>query len=375
MKILHLNCNYIDTELHQVMIEKLNRFKLKNIVFVPIDVKRNLRRESSENIKIVRCFSKWDRLIFWYKQSKIYKQLVTKKIYEEVDLMHAYTLFSDGNCAWNVYNKYNIPYIVTIRNTDVNIFFKYMIHLRRTGIKIMRDAKFILFLSPSYKEEVFNKYVPKYLRDTLLSKTFIIPNGIDDFWLKNYPKIEKKTFENRVIKLIYVGKINKNKNIYSIQKAIKLLINEGWEASLTMIGKIEDKKVFEKLIKDKNSKYIASQDKENLLNLYREHDIFIMPSLTETFGLVYAEAISQGLPVIYSKGQGFDKQFEEGVVGFHVNSKSAVEIKDNILKIIKNYSNIQKNLSDSSKKFNWNNITSKYHTIYQMLLEERKGND
>ena len=38
--------------------------------------------------------------------------------------------------------------------------------------------------------------------------------------------------------------------------------------------------------------------------IYRENDIYVMPSIIETFGLVYAEAMSQGLPVIYTRGQG-----------------------------------------------------------------------
>lgn len=40
-----------------------------------------------------------------------------------------------------------------------------------------------------------------------------------------------------------------------------------------------------------------------------------MPSHKETFGLVYAEAMSQGLPIIYTKNQGFDGQFPDGYVG------------------------------------------------------------
>lgn len=58
-----------------------------------------------------------------------------------------------------------------------------------------------------------------------------------------------------------------------------------------------------------------------------------MPSFTESFGLVYAEAMSQGLPVIYSKGQGFDGQFAEGVVGYHVDAHDPEELCENIIKM------------------------------------------
>jgi glycosyltransferase involved in cell wall biosynthesis len=68
-----------------------------------------------------------------------------------------------------------------------------------------------------------------------------------------------------------------------------------------------------------------------LIDIYRANDIFVMPSFTESFGLVYAEAISQGLPVVYSIGQGFDRQFPEGEVGYHADPNSAQSVADAIL--------------------------------------------
>ena len=46
------------------------------------------------------------------------------------------------------------------------------------------------------------------------------------------------------------------------------------------------------------------ENKSELLGIYRSSSIFIMPSTGETFGLVYIEALSQSLPVIYTKGDG-----------------------------------------------------------------------
>ena len=39
-----------------------------------------------------------------------------------------------------------------------------------------------------------------------------------------------------------------------------------------------------------------------------------MPSKYETFGLVYPEAMSRGIPIVYTKNQGFDKYFEDGEI-------------------------------------------------------------
>ncbi len=86
------------------------------------------------------------------------------------------------------------------------------------------------------------------------------------------------------------------------------------------------------------------------------------------FGLVYPDAITQGLPVIYSKGQGFDEQFEEGAVGYHVDSKNEEEIADRIIDIRGNYETIFRNCIQLSDKFDWAKIAGEYQSMYRDCL-------
>lgn len=90
-----------------------------------------------------------------------------------------------------------------------------------------------------------------------------------------------------------------------------------------------------------------------------------MPSHHETFSLVHAEAMSQGLPVIYSRGQGFDGQFEDGVVGFSVQYDSPEEIAEKVIDIINNYEAISQNCVEKADKFDWDKIAGKYIEIYK----------
>lgn len=92
------------------------------------------------------------------------------------------------------------------------------------------------------------------------------------------------------------------------------------------------------------------------MDLYRANDIFVMPSITETFGLVYAEAMSQGISVVYSKQQGFDGQFKEGDVGYHVDPRSVEEITNAIKKILSNYNAMSERCISLVNKFEWSNI-------------------
>jgi glycosyltransferase involved in cell wall biosynthesis len=284
------------------------------------------------------------------------------------DVIHAYTLFTDGNAAMKLAKKYHKPYIVAVRNTDVNVFFAKLFYLRHRGIEIMRNAKKIIFLSEAYRKMVFKKYVPQIYSEESFAKTEIIPNGINDFWFENAPENNNKILSDPV-KLIYAGVINRNKNITTIQKAMAILRNEGLNSVLTVIGKVEDERELAIVKKDPYTTYLPAMSKESLIEQYRKNDIFVMPSFTETFGLVYVEAMSQGLPVIYSKGQGFDGQFGEGSVGFHCDAYDASDVANEIKKVVKNYSIFFKHNRIAAKMFNWMDISKEYFKIYRAINE------
>lgn len=371
MRILHINCNYILSTLHQLMIEELDSLGFENRVYVPTYDKNLSVIAPNDNVTVSECFKKWDRLVFDYKQSKIIKDIEKKFDVASFDCIHAYTLFTDGNCAKRLSEKYNVPYVVAVRNTDVNDFFRLMPHLRNRGVSVMRKAGAVFFLSEAYKKQVFDKYIPCKFRNDIAEKTQIIPNGIDDFWLENSPDIKTGDFSDKKTRLVYAGKIDKNKNISTTLKAVRILRENGRDVSLTVVGKISDKKEFKKISADRFTEYIAAQPKEKLMEIYRSHDIFVMPSFTESFGLVYAEAMSQGLPVVYSEGQGFDRQFPEGTVGFGVDSHSAEAVANAIVNISANYGTVTEAALRGARKFNWKEIVLRYSEVYENVEKNR----
>lgn len=367
MRILHINCNYIGTALHQLMIEKLDALGVENEVFVPTYDRNVAVIKPNANVYVSECFNKCDRLLFDYKQVKIIKAIEEHYDVKSFDLIHAYTLFTDGNAARELSEKYGIPYVVAVRNTDVNVFLKKIFFLRNRGIKTLLHADKVFFLSESYHKQVVGKYIPRKQTDRLNAKVDIIPNGIDDFWFANKP-ILKKDIDKSCINLIYAGGIDKNKNILSTQKAMGILRARGIQTHLTVVGKINDKAEYERIIRDNNTTYIPVQPKEKLIEIYRKNDIFVMPSIHESFGLVYAEALSQGLPVVYTRGQGFDGQFKEGEVGYSVDCCSLKSIADAIEKIVFTY--FEFNVIGRAKKFMWESLAKKYLHEYEILIDE-----
>ena len=74
-------------------------------------------------------------------------------------------------------------------------------------------------------------------------------------------------------------------------------------------------------------------DRENLNRLYRKSDIFVMPSLSEGYGLALAEALSFGLPIVASNVAAIPEMISDGVNGFLVSPKNPQELASAIRKM------------------------------------------
>lgn len=364
MKILHINSYLSGSSFYKNLYNKQRDSDLDIDVYVPVARSTDDSSLKLEDyITLSKNHSKYDRLFFYAKHKKILEDVKEKYAIDEYSIIHAHSLFSNGYIAYKLKKDFGIPYIVAVRNTDINLFFKKMILLRKLGVQILKEAKSVIFLSKPYRNFVIKKYIPNKLKKEILDRSEVIPNGIDDFWFQNLGE-PKPPFEKENLKLLYVGVLDKNKNLATTVKAIKILQERGFNIKFTIVGRIKDKSVYRSIKDLPYVNYVIPKPKETLISIYRSNDIFVMPSVTETFGLVYAEAMSQGLPVIYSKGQGFDGQFNEGVVGYSVESSSAVEISNKVEDILANYVDISKNCVNKVDKFNWRKISEEYIQLY-----------
>ena len=172
------------------------------------------------------------------------------------------------------------------------------------------------------------------------------------------------------LELIYVGDINSNKNPGLTITAAQHLQALGKSVHLTAVGSIKEDKY--RLLMEQTD-FVTHYDRcpqEQVIQHLRKADIFVMPSHTETFGLVYAEAMSQGLPVLYTAGQGFDGHFPDGTVGYAVSDTDAEALAEKILLVAQRYEEISPACVPAAKRFNWDQIAAEYIEIYHQLAKE-----
>ena len=117
---------------------------------------------------------------------------------------------------------------------------------------------------------------------------------------------------------------------------------------------------------------------QNLINVYRAADIFLFPSLIETFGIVIVEAMAAGLPVIAGDSPGCRDVIRNGRDGLIVNPLDTNKIADAVEEILES-SELQKLLSQRSneraKDFDWSCVISKYLNHYKSLIRSCKKNN
>lgn len=369
MKILHINSYYFAGKFYKQLYDRENKHMAIE-VYVPIQKRDIINFEYGGYTIVSPAFNAIDRAFFHIKHRKILSDV--KKIFDvsSFDILHAHSLFSNGYIAYKLKMLYNMPYVVAVRNTDVNVFFKKMLHLRKLGVNILNNADCIIFLSHAYRKKVIEQYVPVDLREAIEKKSKVIPNGIDEFWINN--KKCKSINQKKDISIITAGEINDNKNQLAVCRICEDLIKRGYNVQYQLAGKISNQNLFNTIIEKKYVEYEGVLNKEELLERYRASDLFILLSKTETFGLVYAEALSQGLPILYTKGEGFDEQFKNGEVGFSVDLQDIEKAYKYVETIIRNYEQFSARAVDGCQKFDWNKIEERYREIYEKIVDGNK---
>jgi glycosyltransferase involved in cell wall biosynthesis len=248
------------------------------------------------------------------------------------------------------------------------------LHLRSFGLEILKNASKIVFLTPKYFEFTFQNYFPKNLQTDFVKKINVVPNGVNPYWLDNSFKRKSFSKEDKIT-FLYVGDFSKNKNVHISIQVLNTIYSKNNNIEFVLIGGGGDYDSQIRKLVVQNSNWIKILERTNSLvalkEIYRQADIFLMPSKYETFGLVYIEAMSQGMPVIYSSGQGIDGFFKDGEVGYSVSANNLEEYHNKIQLIIDNYDQISFNCTEKAKKFSWFDISSSYLKLYEQILHSR----
>lgn len=129
----------------------------------------------------------------------------------------------------------------------------------------------------------------------------VIPNGVD------FPVLSERSRqpESPCIAL-FLGRIHPVKGLVDLVEAWRIARPAGWKAIIAGPDEGGHRRVVEEAIGraglENSFGFVGVVDGEDKIALYRRADLFLLPSFTENFGMVVAEALACGVPVITTKG-------------------------------------------------------------------------
>ncbi|MCF2908846.1 glycosyltransferase family 4 protein [Pseudoalteromonas sp. DL2-H2.2] len=360
MTILHFCSYYVGSTVFFELFSALNQH-CKQFVYVPVRFNQQLstKQVPSVDFKFVKNLSIFTRAFYLLKLTRIlYPAFATYFKNSSIKVVHAHTLYSDGIPAYIFSRLAGRKLIITLRNTDVNTGFKYYRQYKWLAKKALSYSSSIILVSPAHKLKFQN-----YFGHAFDEKIKVVPNGVNQFYLEN-AKIRKSTTKDKVVAL-HVANINKNKNLKNTISAFFDATKELIGAQFRVAGGTYEEyvKVFGELPRELKEKtvFLGKLNKLQLLAEMDEATFFVMVSHHETFGLVYVEAISQCLPIVYTTGQGVDGYFIDGEYGFKADPKCKESISlavKNTLDRFPDGLNFEKD--NPALSFSWDELAKKY---------------
>ena len=220
----------------------------------------------------------------------------------------------------------------------------------------IKRANKIIFLSKTSKKQIIKQLSKKKINYK------IIPHGVvkDNFSKRNF-KFKKK------IKLICISKIDFYKNQLVLLKALRILLDEGYNLELKLVGSNfkPSLEVIKRYISNyKLDKFISIKGKVNFKNIYKEYknsNIHIAPSFCESFGITVIESGNFSIPLICSDIKIFREITNNNVFLFNPNDE--FDLVKKIKKTIHNNFQRQKNIKGYynfiNKNYSWKQVSKK----------------
>lgn len=171
---------------------------------------------------------------------------------------------------------------------------------------------------------------------TVIGNGITEPISVEPVLLDNF----KKKLYDAYFKIISIGNLVTDKGFSYLIEAVSILKKEGFLIQLLIVGEGEKRNDIERKI---HTCDVANEvtlpgriDNAFLRNILPLFDLFVLPSYSETFGIVFLEAMFAGLPVIGIKNEGIYGLAKDGVEALFAEPKNSKDLADKIKLLINN---------------------------------------
>lgn len=300
--------------------------------------------------------------VFSLKQmTKVYNVPIVPSLFgtiiqeEKPDIIHTHqypVFFSDVAAATSWLR--NIPlllhvHVVSEAKSTLSGFISD-IYYSTLGLRTLQTADTVVVPSLAYKTKLLKMHVKP-------EKIQVIPYGIDTKKFQNNIKGEafKTRYNCHGSKVILsVGRLNYQKGFQYLIKAMPAVLKQIPNVKLIIVGEGEQLSYLRQLSKSfgvsESVIFTGAIDQAEIPNTYSAADVFVLPSLFESFGIALIEAQAAGKPVIGTRTGGAQEALVDGDTGFLVEPGDPKQLEAAIVRVLSDYNWAHK-MGEKGKKF------------------------
>lgn len=200
-------------------------------------------------------------------------------------------------------------------------------------------------------------------------KTKVIGTGIDFFGISKAGSLRKQSkYQEFKALFLCTRMLEKDKGIYLVIDAARKL----QDIKFIFAGVSFETwvKIKQKVPVPSNCKFLGVLSEREKVDILNETDIFVMPSIVESFGICYMEALSAGKPIVVARSPVTEELYKN--VGETVEFGDALGLVNAIKKLKDNkrlYTQYSQRGKELAKRYNWDKIVSQIENVYFELVE------
>ena len=299
-------------------------------------------------------------------------KLVDVAINQKLDILHVHYAIPHASAAFSAQQilktrNIDLPFITTLHGTDITLLGKDKSFQPVIEFAI-NQSDAVTAVSESLKEDTYQFFdINKDIK--------VIPNFIDPSLYRFAEDIELRAqfAEKDEVIITHISNFRKVKRVDDVIRIFEG-VQQQLSAKLLMVGdgpELHQVKNLARVLGISDKVFFLGKSKR-IEQITSISDVFLLPSETESFGLVALEAMASGVAVVSSNVGGLPEVNKDGVTGF-LNEVGDIEgMITSVLTILKDKDTLARfktNALEHSQKFELNKIVPVYENLYLSLVK------
>jgi glycosyltransferase involved in cell wall biosynthesis len=237
----------------------------------------------------------------------------------------------------------------------------YEFRMLNCAKQIIVDTYYVAKQIEAYKQAGYIKQIPEM---------HVIPQGINEKYVELHSSPNSRT-------MLSVGAISKRKGHLYLLQAFDLLCKKLNDVNLVIAGVLAEQSYYQEMMTYvQNSpnadkiKILTNLPQNELFKLYTQAQLFALHTQEESQGIVFAEAMATGLPVVATNVGGVPYVVQDGCMGLLSDYGNVEEFCSNIYRVLTQedvYEQFSSNATKCAQAYLWKNVADKVMMVYITL--------